>query len=149
MSSRPSLAAGSISGWACVCQPLSVLSPSHILTWSQKGYREHRVLRISFWIKLAFVIIEVVLAVAFAACMATSHYNTAAVLEWIIAFIFSAYIFSFVVDLYPAAATKQKHVEFGNGDRGFKVPWTRRGQTPTALNPNNDDAAWEMEEARL
>lgn len=112
-------------------------------------YREHRVLRVSFWVKLSFVLIEVVLAVAFAACMATDHYNPAAVLEWIIAFIFSAYIFSFVIDLYPAAATKQKHVEFGSGDRSFKVPWTRRGQTPTAMEQENDDDAWVMEEARL
>ncbi|KAK3906558.1 putative frag1 dram sfk1 family protein [Staphylotrichum tortipilum] len=112
-------------------------------------YREHRVLRLSFWVKLAFVLIEVVLAVAFAACMATSHYNPAAVLEWTIAFIFSAYIFSFVIDLYPAATTKHQRVEFGTGDHGAKVPWTRGGQAPTALGREGDDDAWEMEEARL
>ncbi|KAK5654831.1 hypothetical protein OQA88_6867 [Cercophora sp. LCS_1] len=69
-------------------------------------YREHRVLRISFWIKLSFVIIEILLAIAFIACTFTKRYNPGAVLEWIIAFIFSAYVFSFYVDLYPAVKTK-------------------------------------------
>lgn len=36
----------------------------------------------------------------------TGHYDPAAVFEWIIAFIFSAYLFSFYVDLYPAVKTK-------------------------------------------
>ncbi|EGO61266.1 hypothetical protein NEUTE1DRAFT_77147 [Neurospora tetrasperma FGSC 2508] len=69
-------------------------------------YREHRVLRISFWVKLAFVVVEIILAVAFASCSYTQHYNPAAVLEWTIAFIFSFYIFSFWIDLYPAVRTK-------------------------------------------
>ncbi|KAK3350847.1 Frag1/DRAM/Sfk1 [Neurospora tetraspora] len=69
-------------------------------------YREHRVLRISFWIKLAFVIVEIILAIAFASCNFTKHYNAAAVLEWTIAFIFSFYVFSFWIDLYPAVRTK-------------------------------------------
>ncbi|KAH6840891.1 Frag1/DRAM/Sfk1 family-domain-containing protein [Chaetomium sp. MPI-CAGE-AT-0009] len=71
-----------------------------------KHYREHRILRISFWIKLTFVIIEVLLAIAFVACTFTRHYNAGAGLEWVIALIFSFYVFSFYVDLYPAAATK-------------------------------------------
>ncbi|KAK3378042.1 Frag1/DRAM/Sfk1 family-domain-containing protein [Podospora didyma] len=69
-------------------------------------YREHRVLRISFWIKLAFVVVEILLAIAFVSCTFTAHYNAGAVLEWVIAFIFSFYVFSFYVDLYPAVRTK-------------------------------------------
>ncbi|KAK3327373.1 Frag1/DRAM/Sfk1 family-domain-containing protein [Cercophora scortea] len=69
-------------------------------------YREHRVLRVSFWIKLVFVLVEVVLAIAFVSCTFTSHYNAGAVLEWAIAIIFSFYVFSFYVDLYPAVYTK-------------------------------------------
>lgn len=69
-------------------------------------YREHRVLRISFWIKLSFVVIEILLAIAFVACTFTGNYNPGAVFEWIIAFIFSFYVFSFYVDLYPAVHTK-------------------------------------------
>jgi len=69
-------------------------------------YREHRVLRISFWIKLLFVVVEILLAIGFVACTFTQNYNPGAVLEWIIAFIFCFYVFSFYVDLYPAVHTK-------------------------------------------
>ncbi|KAK0720814.1 Frag1/DRAM/Sfk1 family-domain-containing protein [Lasiosphaeris hirsuta] len=69
-------------------------------------YREHRVLRISFWIKLTFVVVEILLAIAFVACTFTKHYDAGAIFEWIIAFIFSFYVFSFYVDLYPAVHTK-------------------------------------------
>ncbi|KAG6357152.1 hypothetical protein INS49_015029 [Diaporthe citri] len=53
-------------------------------------HREHRILRISFWIKLAFVLITICLAIPF----------------WVIAVVFSFYVFSFYVDLYPAVYTK-------------------------------------------
>ncbi|KAK0754591.1 Frag1/DRAM/Sfk1 family-domain-containing protein [Schizothecium vesticola] len=69
-------------------------------------WRGHRVLRVSFWIKLVFVVVEILLAIAFVSCTFTQNYNYGAVLEWIIAFIFSAYVFSFYVDLYPAVRTK-------------------------------------------
>lgn len=101
------------------------------------GYREHRVLRLSFYIKLAFVLIEIVLAIAFAACSFTKHYDPAAVLEWTIAFIFSAYVFSFYVDLYPAAATKPRaHGPAGQRGRREKELPARPGYA----------AAGEMEE---
>ncbi|KAK3944161.1 Frag1/DRAM/Sfk1 family-domain-containing protein [Diplogelasinospora grovesii] len=69
-------------------------------------YTEHRVLAHSFWIKLSFVVLEILLAIAFVGCTFTSHYNAGAVLEWVIAFIFSFYVFSFCIDLYPAVRTK-------------------------------------------
>ncbi|KAK4138697.1 hypothetical protein BT67DRAFT_18891 [Trichocladium antarcticum] len=101
------------------------------------SYREHRVLRLSFYIKLAFVLIEIVLAIAFAACSFTKRYDPAAVLEWTIAFIFSAYVFSFYVDLYPAAATKPRaHAPAGQGGRREKERRARPGYA----------AAGEMEE---
>lgn len=70
-------------------------------------YREHRVLRLSFWIKLTFVILEVILAIAFVCCNWAGNRNAAAVLEWLIAFIFTFYVFSFFVDLYPAVRTRK------------------------------------------
>lgn len=69
-------------------------------------WRGHRVLRVSFWVKLVFVVVEILLAIAFVSCTFTGNYNAGAVLEWVIAFIFSAYVFSFYVDLYPAVRTK-------------------------------------------
>lgn len=75
-------------------------------------YREHRYLAISFWVKLVFIIVELVLAIAFAVCMATSRSNVAAILEWIIALIFTFYVFSFVFDLWPAVHTKDPEKRF-------------------------------------
>ncbi|ORY72004.1 Frag1/DRAM/Sfk1 family protein [Pseudomassariella vexata] len=72
-------------------------------------HREHRVLRISFWIKLVFVVVELLLAIAFIATNFLKMYNTAAILEWTIAFVFSFYVFSFYVDLYPAVATRHEN----------------------------------------
>ncbi|KLU93160.1 hypothetical protein MAPG_12098 [Magnaporthiopsis poae ATCC 64411] len=72
--------------------------------------REHRILRVSFWIKLAFVITEVLLSVGFGVALRTRNQNSGAVLEWVIAFIFTLYIFSFFVDLYPAVYTGRRGV---------------------------------------
>ncbi|KAM0335733.1 hypothetical protein ACHAQA_000783 [Verticillium albo-atrum] len=69
-------------------------------------YREHRVLRISFWIKLTFIIVEAAIAIAFAVSMRTGNSDPAAILEWVVAFVFSFYVFSFIMDLWPAVRTK-------------------------------------------
>jgi Frag1/DRAM/Sfk1 family len=64
-------------------------------------YRQHRILRISFWFKLSFTLVEFALAIAFGSTMA-SQPNAAAVCEWTIAFIFTFYQLSFVLDLSPS-----------------------------------------------
>ncbi|KAG7289549.1 hypothetical protein NEMBOFW57_005920 [Staphylotrichum longicolle] len=114
-----------------------------------KNYREHRVLRLSFYIKLSFVIVEILLAVAFVACTFTHHYNAGAVLEWVIAFIFSFYVFSFYIDLYPAAATKQQLAVSGNGRGGLRARFTRGGYGGGGEKPMRGryDASAEMESA--
>ncbi|KAI5924327.1 hypothetical protein F4810DRAFT_138199 [Camillea tinctor] len=71
-----------------------------------KKYREHRILRISFWVKLTFVIIELLLAIVFIVANFQGLYDLAAILEWVIAFVFSFYVFSFIIDLWPAMATR-------------------------------------------
>lgn len=78
-------------------------------------FREHRVLRASFWIKLLFILLEVVLAIAFAACNFRKLYNAAAVLEWAVSFIFTFYVFSFFIDLLPATRTKNSNAKFSGG----------------------------------
>ncbi|KAI9831274.1 MAG: hypothetical protein M1826_003713 [Phylliscum demangeonii] len=71
--------------------------------------RELRVLRLSFWIKLVFIIVEGLLAIAFAICL-YKHYSTAgAILEWTISFIFTFYVLSFLIDLLPAARHRSHH----------------------------------------
>lgn len=68
-------------------------------------FRQHRILRNSFWVKLTFILIEIVLAIAFGVCNFRNQYNAAGILEWAIAFIFTFYVFSFFIDLIPAVHT--------------------------------------------
>lgn len=69
-------------------------------------FREHSILRYSFWVKLAFIIVEVSLAIAFGAAQRYHSYNVAATLEWAIAFIYFFYVLSFFMDFMPAVRTK-------------------------------------------
>ncbi|KAI0446578.1 Frag1/DRAM/Sfk1 family-domain-containing protein [Xylaria telfairii] len=71
-----------------------------------KKYRQHRVLRLSFWVKLTFVIVELALAIGFGVTRKNNDSNTAAILEWVIALVFTFYLFSFMIDLWPAVATR-------------------------------------------
>ncbi|KAI4263115.1 MAG: hypothetical protein L6R42_001724 [Xanthoria sp. 1 TBL-2021] len=73
-----------------------------------RHFRQHRILRASFWMKLVFIIIEVLLAAVFIGTSFTSHKNIAAVLEWTIALIFTFYVLTFFVDLLPASRNHQK-----------------------------------------
>ncbi|KAF9881311.1 frag1 dram sfk1 family protein [Colletotrichum karsti] len=75
-------------------------------------YPEHRSLAASFWIKLVFILVELVLAIAFVTCNFRKMYNAAAILEWVVAFVFSFYVWSFMVDLYPAVRTRDKTARF-------------------------------------
>ncbi|RDA86548.1 hypothetical protein CP532_1903 [Ophiocordyceps camponoti-leonardi (nom. inval.)] len=68
--------------------------------------RQHPLLRISFWVKLAFFSTELVLVILFGSLSAAHQQDAAAVFEWIVAFIFTFYILSFVIDLWPAIHTK-------------------------------------------
>jgi len=69
-------------------------------------YRQHRVLRMSFWVKLAFIIVEVCLAIAFGTMNTLGHYNRAAILEWVIALVYTFFVLSFFMDFIPAVRTK-------------------------------------------
>ncbi|KAJ5279828.1 hypothetical protein N7478_005200 [Penicillium angulare] len=64
-----------------------------------------RMLMTSFMIKITFVIVELAFIVAFRILAAGGNLqsDTAAVLEWIIAFTFTGYILSFIIDLLPSS----------------------------------------------
>lgn len=66
-------------------------------------YREHRILRISFWIKLAFILLEVGLAIGFGVTLKNGNHNsnTAGIIEWIVALVYSFYVLSFYLDFLP------------------------------------------------
>ncbi|KAJ5130137.1 uncharacterized protein N7515_006176 [Penicillium bovifimosum] len=108
--------------------------------------REHRVLFTSFFIKLAFIIIEVGLAIGFGICTRSndvSKQNPGAILEWTIAFVFTGYVVSFIVDLLPSVRTRnhvpqgEKYLMSQNGFRGeeqavsIEEPLTHDSSGPT------------------
>lgn len=98
-------------------------------------YRQHRVLRMSFWIKLTFIIVEVGLAIGFGVCGDRHEYNTAAILEWIVAFIFTFYVLSFAIDFLPALRTKHHHsneTELDMAEQGAAVNGTNGHHHATA-----------------
>jgi len=69
-------------------------------------YRQHSVLRISFWVKLAFIFLEISLCIAFGVCSKMHIWDTAAILEWTISFLYCLYVLSFFIDFLPALRTK-------------------------------------------
>ncbi|KAJ4328011.1 hypothetical protein N0V84_001541 [Fusarium piperis] len=84
-----------------------------------KKYREHRMLRLSFWVKLIFILVEFALIVAFGVLGRLRERDAAAVLEWIISFIFTFYAVSFVIDLYPAVRTKNPDARYS---KAYYIP---------------------------
>jgi hypothetical protein len=79
-------------------------------------YRQHRILALSFWIKLAFIIVEVILAIVFASTSWNGQQDVAAVFEWTVALIFTLWVLSFVLDLWPSVRSS-RHVPQGWRDR--------------------------------
>ncbi|KAF3065258.1 FK506 suppressor Sfk1 [Daldinia childiae] len=106
---------------------------SYWLTLSQRNLsvenRQHRVLRISFWVKLIFVVVELGLAIAFGVINFRGNHNTSAIIEWVIAFVFSFYVFSFYIDLYPAITTRNNPHPIGD-------PTRRMEETYYATHPS-------------
>ncbi|KAL7817012.1 Frag1/DRAM/Sfk1 family domain-containing protein [Trichoderma aethiopicum] len=97
--------------------------------------RQHRILRTSFFIKLTFVIVEFVLAIVFVATNWSDNENVAAVFEWVIAFIFTFYILSFVVDLLPAIRTKPVTARFS---KAHEMEMANHSQDGNSVSYNND-----------
>jgi len=73
-------------------------------------YRQHSILRGSFWMKLFFILGELCLAIGFGITSKLHAYNPAAILEWIIAFLYGFYVISYAIDFLPALQTRHhKH----------------------------------------
>ncbi|OJD24800.1 hypothetical protein ACJ73_03835 [Blastomyces percursus] len=93
-------------------------------------YREHTILAASFWIKLVFILVEIALAIAFGVTSRQGLKNQAAVVEWIIAYIFTFYVLSFVVDLLPAVRTRS-HIPQGKRITEMAMAQNGPQQSPT------------------
>ncbi|KAM0802820.1 Frag1/DRAM/Sfk1 family-domain-containing protein [Usnea florida] len=96
-------------------------------------FRQHWILRLSFWLKLMFIIVEVIFAIIFAATSFNSKQNVAAVFEWIVAFVFTFYVLTFFIDLLPAARSTQEHsnAELMHPKRAENVGATMNPAGPT------------------
>lgn len=89
-------------------------------------YRNHRILRISFWVKLTFILVELAFAIVFAATNFANQKNVAAVFEWIVAFTFTFYILSFLLDLLPSVQTRHHTPQgFKGGPMGMQIAATK------------------------
>jgi len=77
--------------------------------------RAFQIIKVSWWMKLAFAVIEVGLAIAFGTLNRYKSWNVAAIVEWVIALCFTLWLASFVVDFLPAARVHDHH-DKGDGD---------------------------------
>ena len=86
------------------------------------------------------------LCIAFGVCSRTKKHDAAAIIEWIIAVVFSFYIFSFSVDLWPAMHTKEMLIAKSQG-----LPHSHTRPRIFKIFSRRRDAAgpMEMEEARI
>ncbi|RSL50609.1 hypothetical protein CEP54_011858 [Fusarium duplospermum] len=93
-------------------------------------------LRLSFWVKLVFILVEFALIVAFGVLSRQKKRDSAAVLEWIISFIFTFYAVSFVIDLYPAVRTKSPDARY---TKPYYVP--SASATPNDVDSGNGSSS--------
>lgn len=83
----------------------------------------------SFALKFFFIVVEFALAVAFGTMSARDeHHDATAICEWIVAFIFPFYVFSFAFDLYPGVDTAH-HTPQGERAQMYQ---RRKGSDPAA-----------------
>lgn len=76
-------------------------------------------MRVSFCIKLLFIITELSLVIAFGVLGKKKDYNRAAIVEWTLSLIFTFYVWSFAIDFIPAVRTdhyrsKETEIEMGS-----------------------------------
>ena len=86
-----------------------------------KNYRQHAVLRASFWVKLSFILLEIALAIVFGVSNRLAR-NVAAGTEWVIALIFTFWVLSFIIDLWPAVRRNRwgQPKTYGNQGAGIE-----------------------------
>ncbi|KAM5449393.1 hypothetical protein MaudCBS49596_004874 [Microsporum audouinii] len=82
-------------------------------------YKEHKIIFLSFLTKLFFIVVELALAIAYGVLGKKRRTrNTAAIIEWVIAFIFAIYALSFIIDLFPAVKNSH-HIPQGERSRAM------------------------------
>ncbi|KAG9545973.1 putative FK506 suppressor Sfk1, partial [Aureobasidium melanogenum] len=106
-------------------------------------FRQYRILRASFWIKLFFILTEIALAIAFAVLgRHNDTRTTAAVLEWTISLIYIIYVGHYFMDFLPAVHSKnhlfpsvEEMMENGNGPSYSGGPTFSESASYASQNP--------------
>jgi hypothetical protein len=80
-----------------------------------KTHAEQRILTYSYNAKRCVFSLEFLLSIAFGVSMYKKKQNAAAILEWVIAFVFTFYVLSFFFDLRPSAGTRVMRVLTNDG----------------------------------
>ncbi|KAF2405523.1 hypothetical protein EJ06DRAFT_468438 [Trichodelitschia bisporula] len=99
-----------------------------------RAFDRSKIIRISFWIKLFFILAEIALAIAFGVANKTKHYNTGAILEWVIALVYTFYVLSFFVDFIPAVRTKHHQSVETAESAAVRHASGQSGTEPLAMN---------------
>jgi len=71
-----------------------------------KTFAEQKIIRWSYLGKRYLLGLEFLLAIVFGVCLYKKKQNVGAIVEWIIAFVFTFYVLSFFIDLRPSVGTR-------------------------------------------
>jgi len=74
-------------------------------------FPQYRILRVSFWMKLVFIFMQVFLAVVFGLLNRIEQWDGAAVIEWIVSLVYSIWVVSFIIDFLPSATSSHHDVD--------------------------------------
>lgn len=92
-----------------VCVALSAIFTCAEWGWLNSDYEAARYLRFSYLLKLLIILCAIAFAIVMGVYFGgdtTRSQSIAAIMEWTIAFLFDAYLWTLVFDLFPAVYTK-------------------------------------------
>lgn len=109
---------------------LSVICTTAEWGWLDSDYESARMLKLSYAFKIVVIVLAIICAIVLGALFnKENHQSTAAVFEWLVAFLFDMYLWSLVYDLIPAVKTKHQRADGTfhekDGDRVASAPTSR------------------------
>ncbi|KUI57279.1 Protein SFK1 [Cytospora mali] len=118
----------------CVCVEYGLLGLIYRKRDHMAGLQthdQHRILIASFCVKLAFILIELGLAIAFGVTEYRGNYNASAIIEWILALVYIFYVWSYIPDFLPASKAWHHH---GHG----RFPPVKRGSEDVEMETESN-----------
>lgn len=91
-----------------VCIAISAIFTTAEIGWLRMDHEGARMLRASYICKLVIITLAIIFAIVLGVYFNNDQkQSVAAVMEWLVAFIFDLYLWTLVYDLYPAVKTKR------------------------------------------